>query len=106
MNGKQNNESFNIIISTLHMQAYKKGFRNPKYQFILPGWYPYKWWVETDSNRDLGCREEERVSVLEKTLAIRVTQFNDNKTLITEGGMVGVHVVKIGEKLTLTLRWT
>ena len=42
----------------------------------------------------MGCKEEERASVIEATLGVALKQFYDNKTLITEGGLVGVQSVQ------------
>ena len=76
------------IIFFLQMQAYRQGLRYPKYQFLIIGWYLKGWWVEPDANRDLGCTEEERLSVLPRAMGPLLYEFPTSTNLVTEGGLV------------------
>ena len=49
-------------------QAYKKGYRYPQYMFLTYAWYPPQWWYP-ETSPDFNCTGEERLEVLNHTLA-------------------------------------
>jgi gamma-aminobutyric acid type B receptor len=48
--------------------AYKKGYRYPQYMFLTYAWYPPQWW-DRETSPDFNCTGEERLEVLNHTLA-------------------------------------
>ena len=74
------------------MQAYKRGLRYPKYQFIIYGWYGDGWWIEPESERKLSCTPEEIAETLDYALTTRPPEFYINTSLVTEEGLVSVAV--------------
>ena len=70
------------------MQAYKRGIRYPKYQFLMFGWYEEGWLEEPGSIKELDCTLEERIRTLDYALAVEMLDFNTNASVVTEGGLV------------------
>ena len=77
-----------VVYSLIHIQAHKQGFKYPKQQFIIHGWYDDGWWIEHESERTLSCTQEEIAKTLEYTLATLTSEFHTNASLVTKGGLV------------------
>ena len=76
-----------VTFSSL-LQAYKRGLRYPKYQFLIFSWYSEGWLEEPGSIKKLSCTLEERIRTLDYALAVRTSDFNNNASLVTDGGLV------------------
>lgn len=75
-------------ISLLCIQAYKRGILYPKYQLLVYGWYSDGWWRESDPTR-LDCTQQEINTALNHAMAPVQAEFYTNKSLVTEGRLVG-----------------
>ena len=76
-----------VTFSSL-LQAYKRGLRYPKYQFLIFGFYSEGWLEEPGSIKELDCTLEERIRTLDYTLAVDLDTFNNNASFVTEGELV------------------
>ena len=61
-----------ILRNYLTKQAFQRGLRYPRNQFMLLGEYNDEWLVEVIPNRDLGCSLEERRETLKYALTVSV----------------------------------
>lgn len=51
-------------------QAHRAGYRYPAYMFLTYAWYPPQWWARNSTeNSTIDCTPEDRLEVLEHTLA-------------------------------------
>ena len=76
------------IYTTYILQAYRLGFRYPKYMFITYGWFSNNWWTEPATSSQHNCTAEERATVLLYTLAPIVSEFPTNLSAQAEPGIV------------------
>ena len=83
---------YRIKLLSVYLQAYKKGLHYPTHQFLLLGWYRDNWLVESVSDSGgssrLNCSLEERWHTFQYAMLVRELDFNTDKNVLTEGGLV------------------
>ena len=70
------------------LQAHKRGIGYPTHQFLLLGWYRENWLLESVTDSRLDCSLEERTQALQYAISVRELDFNSDRYVITEGGLV------------------
>jgi hypothetical protein len=82
---------------TTIIQAYKKGLYGPKYQWIILGGYPARWWEHPDTTHD--CDASELNETLHGYIATDVLSLSSS-TAVTESKLVSYYHIRIkGVKL-------
>ena len=62
------------------LQAFQRGLRYPRNQFLLLGEYNDEWLVEVNPNRDLGCTLKERRETLSYAVTVNIPNNVDKDT--------------------------
>ena len=72
-------------------QAYKNGYRYPRYLFFTISWYGREWWIS--DIEQYGCTAEQMEQVLQYTLSIvflpTAEYLDPDLTTDTREGLVG-----------------
>lgn len=75
-------------------QAFKKGLRYPRNQFLLLGQSNYDWLEERNPSRDLGCTLEERQLTLNFALSTHPPNNEGDNITVEVGGLVRIYIYK------------
>ena len=71
-------------------QAYRLGFRYPKYIFMTYGWYADKWWTGSATSSQYNCTAEERATILPYTMGPLLPEFPADLDAEAEPGIVSL----------------
>lgn len=74
-------------------QAFKKGLRYPRNQFLLLGQSNYNWLKERDPSRDLGCTLEERRLTLRFALSPHPPNNEGDNATVEVGELVRISAI-------------
>lgn len=84
-----------MTLCPYQQQAFKKGLRYPRNQFLLLGESNYDWLKERNPSRDLGCTLEERQLTLRFALSPHPPNNEGDNATVEVGELVRISAVVI-----------
>ena len=81
----------------MHMQAYLRGYKHPKYVWLTYGWYQDRWWTEEVNPEPTNCTDHQLAEVLHRSLVLGYLSMplSMEDTIESSGTVSVVHLKKI-----------